>query len=252
MQKDKIIAFTCCDRANEPYARMLVNSFKKFHPDIEIRVYGEAEIAKFKDPHFFYRQKAVIAKELIGEYDLVLGLDADQIITGSLDHIFEGKYDVGVVYNWNRVDPPVYGEIGLMTIQPKEYYNCGLVAMRSKEFVSHWYDLCYSHHFEHMPFREQGFLNLITHYGNYQVKCFDDYDALTDTATWNGLMSKGEWNKCIVKDGKLILPASEDGYPKRDVEIKVIHWAGGSEAVKMNYRAYFSEEAIEYLDNLTR
>jgi lipopolysaccharide biosynthesis glycosyltransferase len=247
----KIIAFTVADKNNKKYADNLIKSFKHFHPDIEIKLYGEEEIAKFNDSQFFYRQKATIAKELIEDYDLVLGLDADQLVVGSLDAIFErNDHDIDVVYNWNRVDPKTYGEIGLATIAPTEYYNCGLVAMRSKKFIDHWYDLCHSKHFERMPYREQGFLNVLAHYGGYSVRCLDNYDAVYNDYSWYGLISKGEWNRCIIKDGEMVLPPDDTNYPQADTTIKVIHWAGGNMPNKQNYKIYFNEECIEYIDKI--
>lgn len=242
----KIICFTVADQANMSYAKMMVNSFHKFHPDIEVKIYNEVDVG---DPINYYRQKAMFAKELITDYDLVLGLDSDQIITGNLDYIFNQEYDVGCVYNFNRVDAVKFGAIKTLDILPQEYLNCGLVAMRSEKFVNHWWRLCNSYHFGNYQYREQDLMNIMVYYGDYDVCIFDKPNMVEKYHAWHGLASKGEWNKIILKGDDLILPAN-DKYPECDKEIKVIHFAGGKGEVKMNYKVYFNEEVIKRLDYL--
>ena len=248
----KPVFFTIADKKNEKYAEMMIASLKKFHPDVDIRFIRDDKIKSYNDPAFFYRAAPTIACELFDEgYDVVVKLDADQIITGNLDHILHANnVDVGVVYNWNRVDPRIYGEIGLMTINPQMYVNCGLVAMYNPEFAKHWLKLCRSPHFDFMPFREQGFLNILVYYNNYRVYFLDEWQPKLEHVAWHGLRSKGEWHRCELRKGKLILPKADDKYPPEDVEIKVLHWAGGEAPNKLNYRIFFNEECIKWLDGL--
>lgn len=253
---NKKIAFTIADNNNIKYAENMVKSLRKFHgkDEIDVKIYREDDIAKYKDPNFFYRATPIIAQELIKDYEMVLKLDADQLITGSLDYIINSEgWDVGTVYNWNPTDPKTYGVVTVATIDPIMYFNCGLVAMRSKAFIDHWKFLCFTEHFDKMRYREQDLLNVMCHYGNYKVRSFDDPDKTNQYAAWHGLRSKGEWIKIVVKDGELVLPAdTETGYPHVDTKIKVLHWAGGNEPIKQNYRIGFNEEVIEYLDNLLK
>ena len=192
----KIIAFTIADKNNEKYAQMLVNSFKKFHPDIKIKVYGDDFIQKQLkfDNSFFYKATPLIASKLLKEYDLVIKLDADQIITGDLSALFAGDYDLGVVYNGNPTDVKVYGNISIQGVDVREYFNCGLVAMTNKKLVNHWLNLCNSKYFNRFQYREQDLMNVIAHFGEYSIKCFDD------SGSWYGL-------RCIVT-GKQIGRAS--------------------------------------------
>lgn len=246
----KAVFFTIADNNNLKWAKQLGNSLAKFHKDIPFKIIGQKELDENKDPAKFYRATPYYASKLLEEYDLVIKIDADSIVTGSLDYVLNMPYDVATVYNWNRVDPPIYGEIGLATIAPQEYFNNGFVALRSKEFVKEWLRLCYSPHFDRMPYREQGFLNILAYYRNYEVVCLDDYNPLTNYSAWHGLRSKGEWNKIVIRDDKLILPKAPNNYPEMDKEIKVIHWAGGNDQNKMNYRIYFNEDVIKRLDYL--
>lgn len=245
----KQIAFSIADKNNLPFYQMMSKSFKRFHPDIELRLYGDKEIDEYNDKNFFYRSTPIIAKNLMEEgYELILKLDADQLILGKLDVIFKGDYDVGTVLNINRVDPPRYGLVSTYNIPPNRYMNCGLVAMTSKRFVDNWYKLCHSPLFNTLQYREQDILNILYHYGDYKVKCFDDYDAKNNYYAWHGLVAKGEGPKMQIKDGKVVLPIGKDKYPDRELTIKAYHWAGGGNEPKMNYRIAFNEELISYID----
>lgn len=248
--------FCVADKKNEPYATALRNSLRKFYTEEELPfvLYDQEALDKIEDPQKFYRATPYFASKLFEQgYDLIIKADADQIITGKLDYMLDDKkhFDAGVVYNWNRVDPQKYGEIGFATISPIEYVNCGFVVMKSKEFVNHWMRLCYGKHFDRMPFREQGFLNTLVYYGNYSILFLDNFDPIFNYSAWHGLLSKSEWNKIKLVGDELVLPQAGDGYPEMDKKIKVIHWAGGEEAQKMNYRLYFQEDVIKRLDYLT-
>lgn len=242
----KIIAFTVADENNMPYAKKMANSFNYFHPDIEVKIYTQEDIG---DKINFYRQKPFFARELIKEYDLVIGLDADQIITGDLSYIFDREFDLAVPNNFCRSDVPKYGYVTVFDIPPDQYMNCGLVMMKSKEFVDHWWNLCNSYHFEKLRYKEQDIMNIMIHYGRWNTIALDSPKNMD---AWHGLLSKGEWLKMKLVDGKLILPKADDMYPEADKEIKVMHWAGGGNEPKLNYRITCSEEVIKYLDKLVK
>lgn len=247
------VLFTVADKNNLKYAKQLENSVRKFHSkdELDFILFTEEDVG---DKLNFYRQKPMFASRLIDKYDLVIGADADQICTGDLTYLFEKEYDVGVVLNYNRVDPAKYGQIGILDITPTEYMNCGLVAMRSKQFIDHWWSLCNSNHFFNLRYREQDLLNILVHYGNYEVVCFDFPDKTRNYSAWHGLIAKGEYNKMIIQDNKLILPKAKDNYPEADKEIKMLHSAGGGNEQKIGdaYRLYFNEEVIKYIDKLVK
>ena len=54
----------------------------------------------------------------------------------------------------------------------------------------------------------------------------------------------------VVRDGKVILPKSDDHYPDVDTEIKLYHWAGGKDKDFNKFRTIFSEEVIERIEGL--
>lgn len=250
--KKPVICFTIADEKNMPITRRMINSLRKFHSEKELPlvIVGGDDLSQRleKDRSFFYRSTPVIARELIKEYEYVLKLDGDQLILGSLDFILSRRdFDVGTVSNYNRIDPPKYGLVTCAGIPPEMYYNAGLVAMRSEEFISHWHNLCFSPFFNNLQYREQDLLNIMCHFGTWKVRHFDQYDPVYDYTAWHGLAAKGEGLKMKLVDGKVMLPKAEDGYPNRDVEIKVYHFAGGGNESK-NYRLCFDEELIKHID----
>jgi hypothetical protein len=64
----KIVAFTIADEANKRHAEKLDKTFHHFHPDIELKVFGEADI---KEKANYYRSTPLMAKKLIDSYDFV-------------------------------------------------------------------------------------------------------------------------------------------------------------------------------------
>lgn len=275
LPKKQALFFACCDTANFPYAVAFWNSMVKFHDpkDIDMVFYTTEkrpeELKKLpkgviledltpyieNDPIFFYRQKPVIAEKYLDNYELVVGFDVDQIIVGDLNYILNTKdYDCGTVINWNRIDPLTYGyvDISRLGVFAPEYYNCGLVAMRSKRFVHHWSILCFAPEFAQMQYKEQDILNILCHFGNYNIRNLDAGDGVAKYYAWHGLISKGEWPRAVLMRDKIIVPKGfgPTPFPPENFELKVLHFGEGNKANKTNYRTYFNEEIIKRLDYL--
>lgn len=257
IKKPKVI-FTVYDEKNAPYAEMMKKSLRKFHSEEEVPLYEvrgkELEALLKQDPLFFYRQKPVIAEKLIKEYELVIGMDCDQIVTGDLSYLWNTRdYDVAAVLNYNKNDAEEFGMVGGWGINPIEYVNCGLVAMRNEKFIHDWKVWCFSNQFDRLPYKEQDGLNIMIYHGNWNVRILEHGDGPAKMYGCWGLFGKSDWHRTIVKDGKLIIPKGEGepALPPRDMELKILHWAGGQGSTKMKYKTRFSEEVIKYLDNLT-
>lgn len=203
-----------------------------------------------EDQAFFYRQKPILGEELLKEYDLVVGFDADQLVLSKLDDIIKVKtYDVGVVINYNRFDEKFYPLVHQMPfVQPIEYYNCGLVAMRSKKFVHHWKIWCFSPNFDRCQYKEQDGLNILTHHGNYNVYCFDIPPSKENDIHWYGIISKGELVRAEIKDNKVFIPKGLGGqpFPPNNVWVHLIHTGGGAE--KQSWNTFVSPSVIEYIE----
>lgn len=231
--KKKRIAFVPADDRNwELYGKKLLNSLRKFHSEEQLPLVRIDKPAD--DPMWFYRAKPIIAKELLEQYEIVIGMDADQIVTGDLSDLWresEGNFDVGTVLN-----DPTY-PIQIWDIQP--YFNNGLVVMKSKEFVDHWLRLCYTPHFDRAQFREQDMLNILcSDYFNYRVKCFDYSDKIY------GEFAKPSWIHAELKDNKIMI---------NNRQLNIIHFGGGAGSPdKGNYRLRFQTSVVKYIDSLVK
>lgn len=254
--KNKVCFFSIADNNNLKYFKLLEASLKKFHPDIPLLLWDETKIQQYKDPQFFYRATPIIAKELIKEYETVIKIDADSIVTGDLSDIWEKfEYDVAVVNNSNPREFKSY-PYALLNIHPYSYVNAGFVAMRSEAFIDEWYNNCFSILYNGFQMREQDFLNLLVHGNHYKVKRLDEDDS------FYGLASKGYWPEIELVGEKLLLrkeptevghwPKDEQPWPDKDKYIKVIHWAGGNTPDKMNFRIHFQPEVIKKLEELVK
>jgi len=273
--KKQALFFAAADIQNFPYAVKFWNSMTKFHSpkDVDMIFWTNekrpemlkqlpkgimvADITPFikDDPIFWYRQKPLLAEQYMDEYELVVGFDVDQIVCGDLNYIIKTKdYDLGTVINWNRVDPQMYGFVDLarLGVPPVEYYNCGMVAMRSKKLVHHWKVLCYSPEFNYMQYKEQDVLNILAHFGNYNVRCFDLADGPANYYAWHGLIVKGEMMRIELRGNDLVVPQGEGDtpFPPADMKIKLIHFAGGQGAQKFNYKIMVKENVAKKIDAL--
>lgn len=277
IDRKKVCFFTACNEKYWPSTIAFLNSLTKFHKpskDLEIVLFTDvtdkAQLAKLpkgilikdltpflSDPLFWFRQKPLLMEPLLNEYELVVGFDNDQIIVGDLNPIIEAEdYDVGVVINWNRSDEKFYPVVEMMRIgiQPINYYNCGLVACRSRVFVHTWLVDCFSQEFNFMQYKEQDVLNILAHFGNYNVRCFDMPNGADDEVNWWGIVGKGEWCRAIVEKDKVTVKKGEGNtpFPPKDVRIRVLHMGGGSGALKDNWGSLCSPELMEKIGEVTK
>lgn len=263
---NKRIYFSVADNNNLKLFEMLKNSFHKFHPKDELRLYGEEAVKATGDPNFYWRRTPFIANELFKEgYTEVCALDCDQIITGNLDHIWEGDFDVAAPNNSNPREMKTY-PVAVLDIHPLAYVNGGMVVMKSQPFITHWMGLCYSEHFPTYQMKEQDFLNILffyasTHFGGpYKIKLLDH------GSKWHGLIAKQYTPQMILKtreikldDAKvgeetiLVLPKNEEWNKEEDKEIVAFHFAGGqNDPRKGNYKLIFPPEVVKWIDKLVK
>ena len=258
--KKPVIVFTAYDEANAKFGENLRKSLRKFHSEEELPLYevtgDELKTYVADDPLFFYRQKPIIAEKLLKEYEVVIGLDADQIILGDISYIWKTKdYDVAGVLNFNRVDAEKFGALQGWGIHPMEYLNCGLVAMRSEKFVHDWLVWCFSPQFDRLQYKEQDGLNALVYHGNWNVRVLDHMDKQGGNESWWGLIAKADYPRAILKNKEVFIPKGEGEtpFPPQDVSLKVIHFGeGNSNPQKGNYRMLFNQDVIDFIDNLLK
>lgn len=243
----KICCYTIADINNQKYARGLENSFKKFHPDVEFRIFGMEEIKQTNDPMIFYRATPYFGLYLMGQgYDTVIKLDADMVITGDISHVWEGGFDIATVNNSN---PREFKKIavGLQGINPKEYQNCGFVVMKNIEFIKFWLALCMSERFNVFRYKEQDILNNMIYWGSWRVRLLDN----EENNKLHGLAGKGYELQMELRDDKLYLPPVE-GYPNVEKQVVCWHEAGGNVPNKMNYYLKFNPPVARWLKQLIK
>lgn len=242
----KRVYWSIADSKNLPYFKMMEASFRKFHPTDELILFGEEDIKQTKDEHIFYRATPYFTRKLFEQgYTEVCKIDADSLITGNLDSIWDEEYDVAVVNNSNPREMRDY-PVTVLNIHPLAYVNCGFVVMKSKEFVIFWDNFCHSNIFNGLQMREQDLLNILIFSNNYKVKRLDAGDS------YYGLASKGYWPEIILDGENLVLKKNEEWPIESDKYIKVIHWAGGNTPDKMNYKIRFKEDVVKRLNELVK
>lgn len=248
----KVIAFTVADSNNEKFIPMLRNSLRKWHTEEELPLIhiNQTELDKWGDSEKFYKATPYYGLKFIDDYELVIKLDVDMVITHPLTHIFEDKsYDVGCVLNSNPREFKKF-IVQVWDILPANYMNCGFVAIRSKRFLEHWKMLCSRPNIKNYPYREQDILNILYHYGDYHTKCFDHSDK------FHGLASNSYWPELIIKNDKLVLPQTKDESgnwpPDGEKTIVALHFAEGQQNIanKGNFRTKVSEEVGKWINKL--
>lgn len=136
----KKVAFTAVDDTHyyPEGTHIFVNSFKKYHPDIDLVVFRQSTIDKlFKEKDInFYQAKPFFA-ELLFDYDLIVNIDADHVICGRMTEVFDNvDYDVACPWNFND-----YENASFENITEEMYLQAGMVASTKKEFWLRWQEI---------------------------------------------------------------------------------------------------------------
>ena len=116
------------------FAERVKHSFEYFHPGIECKIItlydGEEIFGKIEEPKFGSVWAALSVKLIqhyLKDYDVVIKLDADVVITHRLDEFLDKDYDIACSLN-------VAGYSEKFT----DYCNLGLTAIRSTAFAEEW------------------------------------------------------------------------------------------------------------------
>lgn len=237
------IFFTVCDRLLQrglPNSRNLdfvgfINSFKRFHPDIEMKIFDETDMAKYGLN--YYNAKSFFGTLLSRDYDLVVNVDADHYFFSRCDEILVADYDVAAPINFNVTDNLVAinvksginggaNEQTLVSVQ--DFLQGGLIASPSKDFWDH-YEYAVRKYWDKFHCFENDVLNLVAYLYPYKVKVLDK-----DCFYGCSIISKEK--SCYIENGKIMC----EGKP-----VKAYHFAHGS--AKKRYFDVFSPEVSEFI-----
>lgn len=234
MNKEKKVFFAMVsDNYYYPVgAHIMVNSFKRFHPEIDLVVFRQDMIDKvFAEKKInWFTAKPTFAKLLTPFYDLVVNIDADHIITGRLDEVLKEDYDIGAPSNYND-----YENASFDNITAKMYVHAGMIASRNKKF----WDIWEKENERAMRYirKENDILNLIW-YNHPEVKKLKRkmFDKKKD---YYGCKSLGREGEFYVEGKKLMC---------RKEVVKAYHHAKGNALPKLQFETMgFPPRVVQYL-----
>jgi hypothetical protein len=274
----KIVFVTHCDSwLYESYGcKKLINSFKYFHPDIEILHFDENDIKEIlsKNKGFCPWSNMTLtmseAKRRTNA-DVVCHLDADSIVLARLNEILDCDYDVAAVRNNNDdflQDESMNRPNDIKWLPNHLYLNCGCIATSSDMFLEDWYRLNKSIIEKYGKINaikgvEQDTYNLIiyTSQNQYKLKILDPkggnlfYGASSIFSNYSKSPPESvkeydryhwqSWKDINLIDGKPML------YGK---EVRLLHHCfGGTPGItkKLQYDL-FNDEFVEYLKQITQ
>ena len=214
----------------------LISSFSKFHPDISLKIFRQAEINQTfaENPWINWDlAKATFGKKLASDYKLVVNLDADQIVTGELNEIFKEEWEIASVMNNNEYDL----KATRFNVPWQCYVNAGLIASRNKDFWDLWEKETMRYGMT-TGFREQDVLNDIFWSGRYTYRVLDALDQ----NVYYGTSTRGQWDKMYMEGDKLML---------NNKQVKIIHSAGGHYLPKLDFEKWnLNPQVLERLNFL--
>lgn len=201
------------------------HSFKFFHPDIDLVVFGTAEIQKLfaEKPWLNYCNcKASFAKLLYNDYDLVVNVDADFYFFDRCVEILEGDYDIAAAANFNQlqnvgITKRVVKGVNIPNVSLIQYIQGGLIASTSKQFWDE-YEETSKYLADSLPLMENDVLNILWYSENdYKLKILDgdlDFRSPYFTQYYN-CASLARERQVVVQNDRLYL----DNKPVRSYHV---------------------------------
>jgi len=283
MSKKILISTWCTDDYSELLGvEKLANSIKYFHPEVD------HVIVDTKMTNDIYEKYSPWMKPIwmiaptclpyIDDYDMVIHLDADAVVTGPMTELFECDADVIGVRNNNSFNKAgAHSGITITHLEPfgdgsqipmQGFINAGLVAANNKEFWKDWHDVNQqsakikeTNPYAHGIGDENDTLNQIFHSSSYTSKIIDEQGSGVSyglSNVWG--MDNNHWESWLqiyVKDDRLYL---DDPVTGESMCIKVLHQAGGGLAAELNrkhgglrewMKTVIAEEPLQYINKVT-
>lgn len=213
---------------------LFINSFKRFHPEVDLIVFRQDMIDKvFKEKNInFYMAKPTFANLLTPYYDLVVNIDADTIILARLEEILKGDYDIGCPINKND-----YENTSVENVTEDMFLQGGMVASTRKEFWTIWEEA----NKKAMSYKckENDIMNLVIYNDpvvkKMKLKIFDkDKD-------YYGCKSLGREGEFYIKDDKVMC---------RKEQVYLYHVARGGMVKPTFEQLKFPTEVVDYMNGL--
>jgi len=246
----------------------LINSLKRFHPDIPLFIFNDGDLKKLVDadgwPETDPARKAYWYKSLVGtmlcnDYEAIAFIDADSTVVGDLSDIFDGDYDIAVVRNNSDLGTAgkdkgitIFDPFKNETIPMMKYINAGLYVIKNKELWYTW-STANKRHGANFPSVEQDILNCIINSGRYNVKFLDPVGSNVSygvSNVWGRNTHWDSWRESYIHENKLYID-NGFGIP---LLTKVLHVAGGSSTgfPKQDFDRFFIGEVKEWLKKIVQ
>ena len=263
----------------------LHNYIKHFHPEID-HVVVDSKMTKEIENEIPWMKNiwmmAPTCLPLANDYDMVIHLDGDAVVTGPLDEMINSTAEVIGVRNNNSLNQAgAHDGITIRHMEPfgdgsdiplQGFINAGMIAAQGKDFWEDWHDV----NSQVADVTNKGFynpgwgdendtLNQIFHSDKYDSEVIDptgsgvSYGLSNVWGTGNNHWES--WSQIYVKDDRLYLnDMVKEGWnrvPGDPMCIKVMHQAGGSIAAELNRSAggfrnwmktVVSDEVKDYLE----
>jgi hypothetical protein len=177
-------------------AHIFINSFKRFHPDIDLAVIRQSTVDKlFKEKDIdWYNAKPYIAEMFFNDYDLVVNMDADHVVTGRMSEIFDNvDYDVAGPWNFND-----YENASFDNITEEMYIQGGMIASTSKDFWWKWQEM--NRDARKYKRRENDVMNLVIYNAMPELKL----KIVDKDKDYYGCKSLGREPEWYIEDDKLM------------------------------------------------
>lgn len=264
----------------------LINSIKYFHPEVDYIIFDQKMVEDVYSKYPWMNYAWMIPETclpFVDEYDMIVHVDGDSTITGSLDELFNSQADLISVRNhnsfnlasaWKPPEMPHFPPYGNgQFIENQKYINTGFIASNNKDFWYEWHELNERYATSNQSkeqilenvyqgcYDEQQTANQIFHSGKYTTEILDPKGSKLSygiSNSWGPQIDPWRsWLQLYMKNGKLCLV---DPVEEQEMCVKVLHQAGSQVGYKLNstfgglrnwMRSFLSKEVIEYLNEVT-
>ena len=255
----KIAISTWCTDDYAEFLRpdKLKKAINHFHPEIDFHIVGTEHTQRIRDENSWMQKEtcrwgdwmmAMSCLPFVEDYDMVIHMDADCFLLGSLDKVINSKAELIGVRNNNAfgkagsanpcVSPfyPPYGNGG--TIGVNQFLNAGFVASNDKQFWYEWRDFnkfvaeqSDGRTFTYQPWplirNEQDTWNHIFHAKDkYVSEIIDDEGSGVTYGifnTWGENRHNESWKDLYLKDGQVYI---DHPITKEPLRTSILHNAG--------------------------